>query len=264
MPNITYSVKYRKNEEAIITPEELMSLYFYGITISSKDGSKISRDTINFQILSAQQEVEKYFEIRLKPKLIEQTIDYFRSDYWNSFPILKTKLPVKRPLSVNGFLNGIEQIKYPAQWLNSKVDSEGHYYKKIHIIPTGSTVGNSSGVILSGITAYYGMASMNDIPNYFNVQYETGFSVDNIPFDVIDLVGKFAAIKLFHIAGDLILGAGIASLSLGIDGLSQSISTTSSATNAGYGSRIIGYLNDIKSYTSKLKNFYKSINFTVL
>jgi len=265
MPQISYSIKYRKNEDAIMTPSELFALYFYGINIQSQDGSSLNDDTIKFQIKSAQQEVEKLLEIRLLPKFIEQTIDYFRDDYWNKFPILRTKLPVKKPLSITGFLNGIEQIKYPSQWLNAKQDSEGNYPKKVHIVPTGSIAGdNSSGVILSGITAYYGMTSYGDIPNYFNIQYVTGFDLDNIPFDVIDLIGKFAAIKLFHIAGDLILGAGIASLSLGIDGLSQSVSTTSSATNAGYGARITGYLKDIDNYKKALKNYYKSYNWTSL
>jgi len=264
MGAITYSIKYRKNEGLVMSPEELMALYFYGINIQSTDGSKMSEDTIRFQIKSAQDEVEKFLEIRLVPKLIEQTTDYYRSDYWGSFPIMKTKLPVKKPLSMIGFLNGIEQIKYPPEWLNSKKDSEGHYFKKIHIIPTGSTVGNSSSVILSGITAYYGMASYSDIPNYFTMQYVTGYDIDQMPYDVVDLVGKMAAIKLFHQAGDLILGAGIASLSLGLDGLSQSVSTTSSATNAGYGARIQGYLKDIDLYSKRLKQFYKSVNFGAL
>ncbi len=264
MAEITYKVKYKKNEGLVISPEELLALYFYGIEIQSNDGSSMSNDTIRFQIKSAQQQVEKFLEIRISPKLIEESIDYFREDYWQGIPTLKTKLPVKKPLSLIGFLNNIEQITYPQDWLNSKKDSEGHYYKKIHLVPTGQTVGNSSAVILSGITAYYGMTSYSDLPNFFSTQYVTGFDIDNIPFDVVDFIGKLAAIKLFHQAGDLILGAGIASISLGIDGLSQSISSTSSATNAGYGARIQGYLKDIDSYKKELKNFYKGFNFGVL
>jgi hypothetical protein len=264
MPRINYSIKYRKNEGLVLSPEELLTLYFYGITIKSRDGSELSRDTIRFHIRSAQQEIEKYLEIRLETKLIEQTVDYMRHDYMKLFPVLKTKLPVKKPLSLIGFLNSIEQIRYPQEWLNSKKDSEGHYYKKLHIVPTGSTVGNSSSVILSGITAYYGMSANNDIPNYFTVQYLTGFDNMNLPLDIIDLVGKYAAIKLFNLAGDLVLGAGIASMSLGLDGISQSINTTSSAENSAYSARIKMYLQDIKDTLARLKQFYKPINFTVL
>jgi len=78
------------------------------------------------------------------------------------------------------------------------------------------------------------------------------------------VIGKLAAINIFHQLGDIILGAGIASQSLGIDGLSQSISTTSSATNAGYGARITGYLADLKQARVDLKNKYDGNALTVL
>ena len=248
-----------------MTPEELLALYFYGISIKSQDGSTISNDSIAMQIKSSQEEVEKLLDVRLTRKFIEQSTSYYRDDYWNKFPILRMKLPVVKALSLTGFLNGIEQIRYPEHWLNTKKDSEGFYSRTINVIPTGSINAQSSGsVLLTGITAYYGMTAFNDIPNYFDVQYVSGFSVDQLPNDIVELVGKYAAIKLFHIAGDLILGAGIASISLGLDGLSQSISTTSSATNAGYGARITGYLKDIDAYKKNLRSVYKGITFTAL
>lgn len=269
MPQIQYSVKYRKNEGLVLTPEELLALHFYGVPMRSKDGTVLNPDTIRFQIKSAQQEVEKFLEIRLNITLIEQNIDYFRDDYWNALPIMKTKLPVKTPLSLQGFLNGVEQIKYPKEWLNAKKDSEGHYYKKIHIIPTGALAGagnswSSSGVLLSGITAYIGLTAMTNIPSYFTVQYITGFDSDHIPFDVVDLISKFASIKLFAVLGELPLGAGISSVSLGIDGLSQSLSSTKSGQTSAYSARTTQYTKDISEHLSRLKNFYKTLNFTAL
>ena len=265
MPSINYSIKYRKNEGLVMSVEELMALYFYGIKIQSRDGTAMSDDAIRMMIKTSQEEVERYLEIRLNIQFIEQSLDYFRDDYWNKFPILRTKLPVKKPLSLVGLLNGIEQVRYPQDWLNIKRDSEGFYYKKCHIIPTGSITGSSGSVILSGITAYYGMTAYNDLPNYFTFQYLTGFDSDQVPSDVIDLVGKYTSIRLFHIAGDLVLGGnGISSISLGLDGLSQSVSSTKSASSAGYSARIKAYLDDIKEHSLKLKNFYKGINFTSL
>ena len=264
MPTIKYSIKYRKNEGLVMSPSELMALYFYGINIQSKDGTQLSEDMIKYQIKTSQEEVEKFLEVRLSVKFIEQTLDYYRDDYWNKFPILRTKLPVKQPLSLTGLLNGIEQIRYPSDWLNIKKDSEGNMYKKIHIIPTGSITGSSGSVLLSGITAYYGLTALNDVPNYFTVQYLTGFDSDKVPFDIIDLIGKYAAIRLLYIAGDLIIGAGLSSISLGVDGLSQSISTTKSASSSAYSARINAYLKDIEVYSQKLKNYYKGISFTSL
>jgi hypothetical protein len=264
MPQIKYSIKYRKNEGLVMSPEELLALYFYGINIQSTDGSRLSNDVIKFQIRSAQQEVEKYLEIRLQTKFVEQTVDYFRDDYWGKFPILITKLPVKKPLSMVGMLNGIEQIRYPKDWLSSKKDSEGNYVKKMHIIPAGSISGSSGSVLLSGITAYYGLTAYNDVPNYFTIQYLTGFDNDKLPYDLVDLVGKYAAIRLFAVAGDIVLGSGLSSLSLGIDGLSQSVSTTKSASSSAYTARINAYLKDIELYLKTMKSYYKGISFTSL
>lgn len=268
MPQIQYSVKYRKNEGLVLTPEELLALHFYGVPMRSKDGTTLNPDTIRFQIRAAQQEIEKFLEIRLNITLIEQNIDYFRDDYWNTLPIMKTKLPVNKPLSMQGFLNGIEQIKYPKEWLNSKKDSEGHYFKKIHIVPTGALVGaannNSSGVLLSGLTAMIGLTALTNIPSYFTVQYLTGYDLDHIPFDIVDLISKFAAIKLFAVLGELPLGAGISSVSLGIDGLSQSLSSTKSGQTSAYSARITQYTKDIDAYLLRLKSFYKTFNFTAL
>lgn len=266
MPTITYTIKYGKNEGLVMSPQELTNLYFYGISTKSRDGSEISEDTMRSYIMAAQQEIEKYLEVRFNKKFIEETNSYFRDDYWGGFPILRTKLPVNKPLSFIGYLNGIEQIKYPLDWLNTKKDSEGHFYKKIHLIPTGSTTSRAnSDIILTGITAYLGLTSYGQVPNYFYLQYVTGYSYDDLPMDLVNLVGKLASIGLFAQLGDIILGApGVTGISLGMDGLSQNISTTMSAGNSGYAARIKQYSEEIKTTLDRLQLFYKSFNISSL
>tara|TARA_R110000824_G_scaffold355998_1_gene543213 strand:- start:291 stop:521 length:231 start_codon:yes stop_codon:yes gene_type:complete len=74
-----------------------------------------------------------------------------------------------------------------------------------------------------------------------------------------------ASIGVFDIAGDLVAGAGIASLSISVPGLSQSIGTTSSATNSGYGARIKSYQEQIKKALPNLRRFYgKGTRMTVV
>ena len=85
-----------------------------------------------------------------------------------------------------------------------------------------------------------------------------------MPMDLINLTGKLASFGPLGIAGDLILGAGIASQSIGVDGLSQSISSPSSATNAGYGARIIQYQKEIKEAIPRIKLVYDEIKMSVL
>ena len=266
MPTITYQVRYRKNEGLVISPEELTSLYFYGINTKSRDGSEISNDSMRMYILAAQQEIEKYLEIRFNKKYIEQTVTYFKDDYWGGFPILPTKLPVAKPLSFIGYLNGIEQIKYPLDWLNTKKDNEGNYYKKIHLIPTGSTTSRANAdIILTGITAYLGLTSYGQVPNYFSIQYVTGYNYDDVPLDLVNVVGKLASIPIFAMLGDIILGSpGVNSMSLGIDGLSQSINTNMSSGSGGYSGRIKQYTEEINECLKKLRLFYKSINISSL
>lgn len=266
MPTITYTTKYRKNDGIVVSPEELQSLFLYGITTKSKDGTDIAYDTYRMYILAAQSEIEKYLGIRFNKQFVEQTLPYYRDDYWGGFPILQTSLPVTKALSFTGFLNNIEQIKYPLDWLNTKVDSEGHYYKKIHLVPTGSTTSRANAdIILTGITAYLGMTAYGQIPNYFRVQYVTGYNYDQVPTDLINLVGKMASISVFSLLGDIILGSpGISGLSLGMDGLSQNFSTTMSAGTPGYAGRIKQYLADIEQTVKRLKLFYKYTNFSTL
>ena len=66
-----------------------------------------------------------------------------------------------------------------------------------------------------------------------------------IDADVLDLIGKVAAMYALNPAGDMIGGAGIASKSQSVAGASQSINTTSSPMNAGYSARIIQYRKDV-------------------
>ena len=266
MGQITYTFKYKKNEGLVVSPEELASLYLYGVDIRSRDGSVISNDSIKMFILSAQREIETYLEIRFNLTFEQQTVSYFRDDYWGGFPIIRTKLPVVSPLSVIGYLNNIQQIKYPQDWLNTKKDSEGYYFKKIHLIPTGSTTSRANAdIILTGITAYLGLTAYGQLPNYFTTQYITGFSYDQLPIELVNVVGKMASLSVLGMLGDIPLGApGVTGISLGMDGLSQNVTTTLSSGNGAFGGRIKQYTDEINRTLSRVKLIYKSLNISSL
>jgi len=264
MPQLTFTTKYRKNEGVCFSSEEIYTLYFYGVDVLSKDGSKLDSNTIKLNIKSAQSEVEKYLDIKLFPTFIEETKDYYRDDYYNGFPFVRTSLPVKRILSLVGRLNNVEQIIYPESWLSERKTSDGTYHRQFSIVPSGAAVEGNADVILTGITSHYGLRAFSQVANYWTTQYETGFDVGEIPEDLLQMIGMLSALPLLAIAGDLILGAGIASQSLSIDGLSQSISSTSSATNAGYGARMIEYRKSIDQTKKALKRYYKGVTFAAL
>lgn len=264
MASIVLETIYQKNGDMVLSPTELLDIYLYGVTVQATTGELFNEQTIQTYIRAAQEEVEKFLCIKLKKQLVTEKCSYFREDYLTSFPIIPTTYPVVKAYALLGMLNENQQIRYPKEWLNSSYVNEDWYARNINVVPNGSGVNADANVILTGVVNYYGLRARSTVPNYWTIQYETGWNANKIPFDLINIIGKLAAIGVFNIAGDLILGAGIASMSLGIDGLSQSISTTSSATNAGYGSRIIQYTKEVNESLKRLKNSYKDIGFTVL
>ena len=259
----TLGIKYRKNGESVLSPSEMQALYFYGITIQDRSGTELGNDVYSFFLKAAQSEIEKYLGIKLKKQVILENLDFY-GDEFRQFGFISTTYPVVRPFRLVGFLGQVKQLEYPKQWLCSRLTSDMEtFYRRIFIVPTQSAVVEMTGesMLYSGVLPNLGMMGYKTLPNYWNVEYCTGF--EKIPFDIIDVIGKLAAIGIFNVAGDIALGqSALASYSLSIDGLSQSISTTNSATNAAFGARIINYQKEIKDSLSKLKTYYRGIGCT--
>ena len=254
-------IKYKKRGRSILSPSELKDLYFFGVPLIDQQGNVMSDQTISTYIQSAQEEIEHYLDIKLNKQIFKENLDFSRSD-WMQWGFLRTTYPVNEVFTLNGFVNKVQQVQVPNEWLSIKKASRSNMkFRQVHVVAVGSTIGVSHNMIYNGVAPF---AFLNNahIPNYWEVEYCTGFDV--IPKDLLNFIGKLAAVNIFHIMGDLILGAGIASQSIGIDGLSQSISTTSSATNAGYGARVGGYLDDLKNSLPKIEGYYKGYQITAL
>lgn len=94
-------------------------------------------------------------------------------------------------------------------------------------------------------------------PSFLKLTYDYGMDgmVDgqgkreHLPADIVYAIGLMAAILPFNILGDLVVGAGIASISQSVDGMSMSIGTTASAENAAYSARIIQYRKELEGDT---------------
>lgn len=261
---ITLRIKYRKNGGLLLSAEEMAALYFYGINTRSQDGTLLSLEVYETYIKAAQQEIERYLDIIFKPTLITEKIHYHRDDYISGFPIMRVSKPVYKPLALVGFINEVEQIVYPKSWLNSRMTSDFYFERQIFVVPVTKGVTEGSGqVILSGITAQTGLHTFRNIPNYWTVQYLTGFK--RIPYELMNVVGKLASIGVFNVLGDIVLGqAAVASYSLSIDGLSQSIGTTNSAENSAYSARIKMYVDEVKKTLDRVKSSYRGIGFATL
>lgn len=90
------------------------------------------------------------------------------------------------------------------------------------------------------------------------------FFADSIPSDIKQAVGILAAMLPLAVAGDLIVGAGIASISTSMDGLSQSVNTTASATNSGYGARILELRKQLDALMPAIKARYKMPSMAII
>jgi hypothetical protein len=72
MPELTLTAKYRKNTGIVLSPMEMDSLYFYGSIFYSKDGTAFSNENKRAYILAAQDEIEKYLNIKFKQKRFQK------------------------------------------------------------------------------------------------------------------------------------------------------------------------------------------------
>ena len=91
------------------------------------------------------------------------------------------------------------------------------------------------------------------------------WTLDTLPADLKQAVAvKAATLLLLHVAGDLILGAGIASQSVSVDSLSTSVGTTSSAMYSGYSARAENLDKQYKLLMSGLRSQYRVTQFGVI
>jgi len=117
-------------------------------------------------------------------------------------------------------------------------------------------------VLLSATGRYTGPLMLlwcESYPGFFRITYRYGFDLGQIPADIVHAIAMRAAIGPLNIAGDLLIGPGIANVSTSAGGVSQSIGTTSSATNAGYGARIREYERELKQAMPLLRRRYQGI-----
>ena len=138
------------------------------------------------------------------------------------------KGPVREITSFQLRYGNAQLADVPLDWLSVIDEHTG----ECQIIPTSGSVSYQ----MLAATRLFTPARLHGT---WMVGYTAGFKASDAPDELKQLVALIAATPVLITAGDLILGAGIATSATSLDGLSRSIGTTSSATNSGYGSRII-------------------------
>ena len=237
---------------SIISTEFLKEKYLFGINLTDDQGEPYPNSLFEHYIAAAERWLERHLDIRFGVSSYEEKHDYRIQDYQRWAWINVDRRPIVDVTSVS-FQFPLDEtaFTFPKEWMSFNSDPETGA-SRIQIIPRSGALsqillhrGGNLLPMLHGSTGY--------VPDALVVKYRAGFNEQNVPADMKHLIAMQAAIGPLNIAGDLLVGAGIASISASIPGLSQSVSTTSSATNSGYGSRILEYQKEIKDLLPQLK-----------
>lgn len=264
MAEFVLSIRYSKNTGLVYNPTELKDLYFIGIDLQDQFGNPIPEETLNFYTKAAQREIENLLSIKLVRRAIEESRDYQNNDY-RKFGYIPTTYPAVKAYSVKGFINTTLQINYPQSQISTKRSSDPDlYWRSINLVPiNGPATTLSSSAVFIGVTPYMGFLGNQNVPNYWSIRYASGWCGE-IPFDILNVIGKQATINLFNAMGDILYGVGITSISNSVDGVSQSIGTSSSAMYGVFSSRINQYEKDMETTIPRLIARYKGISIGVL
>lgn len=247
------------SSEPIITPDQLKSRYLFGIDLSDPNtGEELPKDTMQHAINTAVSYLEHELDIMITPRTFTERYDYRAVDYVD-FNFLKLK---KRPVcnveSLKAkFPQNTELVDYPKEWFILEKESGQLQLSPVEGSFSGLIVtqGGSYLPLIYGVRDYW--------PHLFEVTYTAGFDNDCIPVVINDMIGMQAAIHLFEILGDIVLGPGVASESVNLDGAGVSKGTTASAMFHAFSARVESYRKKMDQYMGAVKKYYKGFTFVV-
>ena len=262
MPTVTIKFKicYTLNETNIISSYDFVNNFLWGIPLCSPNGGSIGLSALVSKINAAQVKLENALGIKFNPTLIDERRDFIK-DNFSQWGFLRCTYPLREVKSLEGFYSDSKIAQYPIEWCSlHKTNQEGNHYRNLHIVPASTNSAANFTAIFIGIN-FFAISGNGGVPNYWNVQYYTGFR--KIPQDLLDYVGKEAAIQSLGILGDVLKGIGVSSSSISFDGLSQSSSYTQSGSAGLFGARIKQYQTENKDDYKNIEGTYKGLTFQV-
>lgn len=238
---IKRSNRTQKKVEPVLSVKELKEKYLFGVEIFDNEDNEIKDSTLQQYIDNAISMIELDLDISITPVYdhIEEK-DYRLNDYadWgflmlNNYPVISvSKMEMVFFRDEDGLPQTVQEI--PSNWI--RVQNHDGIIRLIPNarFPASLQVGQSGNFFPE-------ILRTNMIPNLWRLTYDYGFEDGKVPSMLNQMIGYIAAIQALIIAGNLVIGAGIASESLSIDGLNQNIVTTASAENSSYSAQIKEY-----------------------
>jgi len=271
-PNFENSIIRRT--EGILTPQQLRERFLFGVDIFDGDGNELGDEILQSYIDMAISELEHDLDLFIVPTPICEEKDYFASDYYgwgyfqlNNIPVIKIDtIQVVYLEDENNEVDPNEvALDIPRSWIRLR-EHDGI----LRLIPNNRFPARLQ--VDNGGSFFPELFRRNSqVPNLWRINYSAGFQDGKIPMVINAAIGLMAAVYALNIAGDLVLGAGIASSSLSIDALSQSINTTSSAENHAFSAKVLQYGNQLfgpnertPGLLQKLRTYYKGSTFNII
>lgn len=260
---LSLSISYSVDTTLCISPQKIREIYLHGISLEDRDGNKIPDSSIVHFIKVAQAEVERFFSIKLKRQVYVESKSYSISDFVKWGYIIAT-YPVNCAESIEGFYANRKLISYPKDWISVRRTNSNQFNRSISLIPNSPSSSGESLIYSTSLhsSQFYGTLGRDTLPNYWQLTYVTGF--DEIPLDLLDLLGKYVSISLLPILSDSMNSlSGISSNSISLDGLSKSSSFFANSQGGIFGARVKQYTEEIKDKLNYLKDYYCGIPFDV-
>ncbi len=234
--------------EPLITAKKLRARFLFGVEIVDNDGNEMPDETLQDYIDMSVSELEHDLDISIvrqehigpsftpEGEIIPgggaEEKDFQSNDYWQWGYFQLNNVPVIQVKEVRAVYPNANILSYPPEWYKLQ-----RHDGILRLIPAAGTL---SQFAVDAGGQYFPEIFRNNghVPLVWQIDYISGFDDGKIPKDINAAIGLMAAIFALNIAGDLIVGAGIASESLSLDGLSQNVNTTSSAENHGYSAKV--------------------------
>ena len=237
----------------LVSVDELRENYLFGLDLSDDAGKPFPDRMLEWYIKAAISWLHLELDIDLIAKThVNETHDHYADDYgrWgyfqlNNYPVIAVDQLAFQYPTMN------TPVVIDPQWI---VLEDNGVSGVLQILPGQGNIADV--LMIPGALLPMWTGATGRVPAIWHCSYRSGFEPLTAPADIKHAIAMYASIGVLNIAGDLIVGAGIASKSVSVPGLSQNVNTTSSATNAGFGARIIEYQKELKEMLPNLRRFY--------
>lgn len=213
---------------------------------------------------------EQVLDIVIRPRVEHEIDDYNKTEYMNYMTIRTNERPIIQIDDSRLIFNNNTVLKYPRSWIKAN-----HRFGLFKMQPTALMAQTSGGILQSPTMIFPTMrpntgmpyGNSNFAPGMIGTTYIAGFLPRDprdkgitrnwyIPYDLIAMIAKQAAIYVLTYWGRSVLAPGIAGYHVNIDGIGSSVESTQSAQNTGSSGDIRMLEQQIPPLIRALKSYF--------